>query len=225
MQFVDPEILADVCGLSPGITMSGLALGVALWLFGWRWHRFWIVLAGTVLGGIYGLFEGPSWQTEPLVAALLLGLSAGLLALALIRLVAFTAGGVVGLNLVQHFFPALAQPLIVFLVSGLASLLLFRVSLMALTSCLGAVLLAYAGLGLLNHYGALDAVAWLEQGGQLLTWVCGAVALFGWATQFLLDRRRRRRFHDIRQDDDENDNWDVLLGKGSKLGRMIRKAG
>ncbi|MCI0738201.1 MAG: hypothetical protein L0Y72_04095 [Gemmataceae bacterium] len=225
MQFVDPEILADVCGLSPGITMSGLALGLALWLFGWRWHRFWIVLAGSALGGIYGLFEGPSWQTEPVVAALLLGLTAGLLALALVRLVAFTAGGVVGLVLAQYFIPSWEQPLIVFLLSGLASLLLFRVSLMALTSFLGAVLLAYAGLGLLNHYGVLDAVAWLEQGSQLLTWVCGALTLFGLATQFLLDRRRRRRYRDLRHDDDEDDNWDVLLGKGSKLGRMIRKAG
>lgn len=225
MQLVDPEILADVCGMSPGITISGIALGAALWLFGWRWHRFWIVLAGTVLGGIYGLFEGPAWKAEPIVAALLLGLSAGLLAVALVRLVAFAAGGVAGLVLVQHFFPALEQPLILFVVSGLVSLFLFRVVLMALSSFLGVLLLAYAGLGLLNHYGLVDAVAWLEQGGQLLNWVCGFVAFFGMTVQFLMDRRRRRLYRDIRQDDDEDDNWDVLLGKGSNLGRIIRKAG
>ena len=37
-----------------------LTLGLALWLTGWRLHRFWIVLATTLVAGITGLASGPA---------------------------------------------------------------------------------------------------------------------------------------------------------------------
>src|ERR1700676_2161328 len=97
MQLVAPDILSDACGLSVGLIILGMVLGVALWLFGWRYHRFWIVLITTVLAGIYGLYDAAVFRAQPLMAAVLLALVGGLLALALVRLLAFLAGGMAGL--------------------------------------------------------------------------------------------------------------------------------
>jgi len=69
------------------------------------------------------------------------------------------------LLLTQSVAPNLEQPLIAFLIAGLVGLFLFRLCVMALTSFSGAVLVGYSGLCLLNHYGAMDAIAWTEQAG------------------------------------------------------------
>jgi len=226
MQLVIPDILADTCGLSPPLLISGLVIGLALWLFGWSCHRFWIVLITTVLAGIYGLYEAPALRAQPLVAAVLLALTAGMLALALVRLVAFVAGGTAGLLAAQAVIPTFDQPLICFLVSGLIGLFLFRFSMMALSSVAGAIFIAYAGLGLLTHYGAMDAVAWSEQGGTLLNWICALMGFVGLTFQFYRNRRRQDKYerdHDSRG----QDAWEFLLGRRSKSawGRSYRKAG
>ena len=125
MQLVAPDILSDACGLSLGLVITALVVGLALWLFGWSWHRFWIVLITTVLAGVYGLYDAEVFRSQPLLAAVLLALAGGLLALALVRLLAFFAGGMAGLLISQAVFPSLDQP-ICFLLFGLASLYLFR---------------------------------------------------------------------------------------------------
>ncbi len=43
MNLIEPEVLADLSGLSIGLCVVGLLLGLALWLLGWRRHRFWVV--------------------------------------------------------------------------------------------------------------------------------------------------------------------------------------
>src|SRR4051794_17622857 len=101
MQLVIPEILADARNLSMGFVIGGLVTGVFLWLFGWWSHRFWVVLTTTVLAGIYGLYEGPAFRAQPIAAALMLSLAAGLLALSLVRVLAFLAGGMAGLWAMQ----------------------------------------------------------------------------------------------------------------------------
>ena len=78
MDFVAPDILSDVCALSLGLKGLGMGLGVLLWVFGWRWHRFWVVLGATVLAGVIGLMEAPAWKTHPLAAALLLAVARGM---------------------------------------------------------------------------------------------------------------------------------------------------
>jgi hypothetical protein len=225
MQLVASDILADTCGLSVGLIITGIVLGLALWLFGWWYHRFWIVLITTVLAGIYGLYDAAVFRAQPLVAAVVLSLVGGLLALAVVRLLAFFAGGMAGLLAAQAFFPSLDQPLC-FLIAGLVSLFLFRLSMMALTSLAGTVLMGYSALSLLNHYGTMDAVAWTAQGPIMLNWMCGLIALVGFGVQFFLDRRRSRR---ERSDDKSKDGgtWDILLGRGAKwgFGKNYRKAG
>ncbi len=185
MQLVAPDILSDACGLSVGLIALAFVMGVALWLFGWRCHRFWIVLITTVLAGVYGLYDVAVFRAQPLMAAILLSLAGGLLALAVVRhVLAFIAGGLVGLLIVQGVFPSLDQA-VCFLVAGLISLFLFRVSMMALTSLTGTIVMGYASLSMLNHYGSMDAVSWTSQGSGLLNWICGLVALLGFGIQYL----------------------------------------
>jgi hypothetical protein len=192
MHLFAPDILAEARGLSVTVTGTAFVLGFFVWLFGWRSHRFWIVLAMTASAGIIGLSLGPDYGTRPLLAGLLLAVAAGALALALVRVVVFAAGGLAGWVLVRSVFPAWEEPLICFLVGGLIGILLFRIWTMALTSAAGTILMAYAGLSLANSLGSLDAVGLAENQGTLLNLACGVVTLMGFIIQLLLDRRRRR---------------------------------
>jgi hypothetical protein len=188
MVLIAPDILADACGLSLGPVLVMVPIGLVLWLLGWWSHRFWVVLVSTVLGGIYGLSLAPNFHLLGVTTAVLLALSAGVLALALIRLVAFAAGGVAGLLIVQAAYPSFNQPLIAFLVSGLVCLALFRPCMMALTSLAGSVTLTCAALMLLHHNAVLDVPAWSAQSAVLVNGVIGVLALLGLVIQLLLDR-------------------------------------
>ena len=193
MQFVMPDILADTCDLSMGLVVLGLILGLILWLFGWLTHRFWVVMMTTVLAGVYGLYEAPAFRAHPLLSSLLLAVTAGVLALAVVRVLAFAAGGLAGLLALQAMAPSWNQPLVGFLACGLVGLFLFRLWMMALTSFVGTLLIAYSGLSLLNRSGSVDVVTWTEQGEILLNWTCILVATLGLVTQFLLDQRRQSK--------------------------------
>jgi len=225
MQLVAPDILADACGLSVGLIIAGIITGLALWLFGWRYHRFWIVLLTTVLAGVYGLYDAAIFRSHPFLASLLLALVGGLLALALVKLLAFLAGGMVGLLATQALFPNFDQP-IGFLMCGLLSLFLFRLSTMAITSLAGTILLGYSTLSLLNHYGSMDAVTWTSDAALSLNWICGLLTVMGFGVQFLFDRRRMKN---QKGDDKSKDtgSWDILLGRGVAwgFGKKAKKAG
>src|SRR5260370_10685865 len=93
MLLLDPDILRDACGLWPALLITGLVMGAVLWLWGWRTHRFWVVLLMTVLAGLYGLYEAPAFPHHPPVARLPLALAAGPPAVAQVRLLAFAAAG------------------------------------------------------------------------------------------------------------------------------------
>jgi MFS family permease len=193
MQLLAPDIIAEVRGLSVTACAIGLVLGMALWLFGWWGHRFWIVLSGTVLAGLLGLFSTQSPTVQPLVIGLLLALTAGVLALALARVLAFAAGGIAGSMLVAALAPTVNEPLICFFSGGLIGVLLFRLWMMALTSLAGTVLMAYSGLLLADKLGKVDAPALMDKSPVLLNWACIGITLLGLVLQFLLDRWRGRR--------------------------------
>lgn len=190
MQLVTPDILEPTSKLSLPPLVVGLLLGLVLWAFGWRTHRFWVVLVLTVLAGIYGLYEGAAFQAQPVLASLLLAAAAGILALHLVRVVAFGAGGCAGVLLLNELAPSSGHVLVVFLVAGLVGLLLFRFWIMALTSLSGTLLMSYAGLALLQQSGKLDALAWCETNAGLLNWSCVLITVTGIAAQFVLGRRR-----------------------------------
>ena len=223
MTIIATDILADLCGLSLGLLIALIPIGLMLWLLGWWSHRFWIVLATTVLAGVVGLLEATTWQAQPIVAAVLLAIAAGVLALALVRVITFAAGGLLGIYLAQLAFPNWHQHVVCFLVAGLVCLLLFRWFFMALTSFLGAALLAYGTLALLHYHELLDALTWSGENATLLSVLCGIATLFGFAFQFYAERRRARRRSE-EEDDGEDGFYSAILGKIGFGGKSDRKA-
>jgi hypothetical protein len=209
MHLVDPNILADAQGLSPAVCAGGVVLGMMLWLFGGRGHRFWLVLLITLTAGIYGVTVAEAYAVQPLVAGLLLAIAAGALALSLMRLLAFVAGGIGACLAAERLMPGWDEPFVFFFVGGFLGLFLVRYWMMALTSLVGTLLATYSGLWLLDSLGRLDAVAFSSQKPVLLDWACGGAALVGLVVQFALERRQRRKLRA------RGDGEDPREGKGS----------
>jgi hypothetical protein len=218
MSIIASDILTDLCGLSLGLLIALLPTGLLLWLLGWWSHRFWIVLSATVLAGVFGLLEAGAWHVQPIVVAVLLAIAAGVLALALVRVVTFAAAGLCAVYIVHFALPTLNQQVLCFLIGGLLGLLLFRWFFMALTSFLGTTLLAYGILALLHYRETIDAVAWSEENALLLTILCGVGSLFGFGFQFFLDRRRERKRKEEEEEEDAGIASMILgrIGFGSK---------
>ncbi len=193
MQLVAPNILEEARGLSPFLNAAALAVGLFLWLFGARGHRFWIALAITAAAGLVGLCQGPAYNVQPLVAGLLLALAAGALALSLVRVLLFIAGGFTALALLDVVAPGWGEPIVTFLVGGLGGIFLYRFWITTLTSLGGTLLIAYSSLCLLDRFRLVNAPAWSGRNGPLLNWACGAAAVLGIVLQFLLERRRKRK--------------------------------
>jgi len=199
MRLLAPDLLADARELSVGVVAGGLALGLALWLYGWRGHRFWVVLSATFAGGVGGLVSSSAYAVQPLVAGLLAAVAAGVLALALVRVLAFLTGGLCACLLMHAVAPSWDQPLVSMLVGGLLGVYLFRLGMMVLTSFLGTLLIGYCALCLLERFGTLKSVPWAETNAVLLNWLCGSGAILGVLTQFLLERRRSRKKRDAEE--------------------------
>ncbi len=208
MELVAPDILADVRLLSAVFSVTAIGAGLALWLVGWWTHRFWVVLGLTVAGGVWGLQHAAELRTSPLLAAIGVGLASGLLALTVVRLGAFFAGGFAVLTLARAWWPEFDAPLACFLAGGLVGWFLFRYWTMALTSLAGVVLMAYGSLALLDKLERLDAVAWSEQRALLLNTIVGLLALGGFVTQFVAEWVRGRlakKKDDAKESTDEVD--------------------
>jgi MFS family permease len=213
MCIIASDILADLCGLSLGLVIALVPIGLLLWLAGWWSHRFWIVLTTTVLAGMVGLMEATNWGAQPIIVAVLLAIAAGVLALAMVRVFTFVAGGLAGVYLVQFAFPSLNQQMICFLVSGLLCLLLFRWFFMALTSFLGTTVIAYGTLALLNYWEVLDSVAWTDEYSLLLTIGCVGATVVGFVVQLLMYRWRERRRRKEEEEENENDMVGAILAR------------
>jgi hypothetical protein len=161
MQLIAPDILAEARGLTGAMTGTVCVLGAALWLFGWRWHRFWVVAGITLSAGLIGLNAGRAGGgTQMLAVGILLAVAAGMLALELAKVLAFVAGGVGAWLAVQWVLPQAQELWAVFLSGGLFGLLLYRVWTMILTSLMGTLLAGHAGLLLLGRVFYFDASAW-----------------------------------------------------------------
>jgi hypothetical protein len=223
MQLLAPDILEEACKLSTPVHAAALGVGVLLWALGWTGHRFWIVLIVTIGGGIFGLYAGPRYGTQPWLAATLLALAAGMLALALVRVVAFAAGGIAALVLVGHLAPGYQERMVVFLVGGTIALVLFRLWTMVMTSAGGTFLMAYSGLCLLQRFGGMDVVALADAQAPLLNIACGVGTFVGLIVQYRVDRRRQYEY------DERHRGWGFPFSRGygsySRRGRSYRRAG
>jgi len=106
MKLLAPDILELTRGLTPYVSAGGFLLGLYLWLLGGSSHRFWLALVVTLAAGVLGLHYGPDYEIQPLVAGLLMALAAGALALSLVRILLFVAGGIAALALISVLKPA-----------------------------------------------------------------------------------------------------------------------
>jgi hypothetical protein len=225
MGLIAPDLVADVCQLSAIFSVLSFLIGMVLWLAGWWTHRFWVVLGLTVLGGILGLHNAAALQAQPLVAALGVSLAAGILALTLMRIGAFIAGGYAGLLLIHTWWPSWEQPLVSFLAGGLLGWFLVRYWTMALTSLTGVLLMLYGTLALAAKTGRFDAVVWCEDKATMLNVVCAAMTVAGFLIQVISDWLRKRWSSG---DSDKKDGKSAKKGKpGSALAALpaFRRAG
>lgn len=158
MILIHPDILAEARGLSVGAAGFALLVGILLWGFGWRWHRFWIVFGVTLTAGLIGLNAGRVAGGQVLAVGILLAVTAGIMALELARVLAFVAGGIAAWIAVQSVLPAAREMWAVFLCGGLLGLLLYRLWTMMLTSSAGALLALYAATLLSELLFQYDAV-------------------------------------------------------------------
>jgi hypothetical protein len=193
MQLLAPDILEEARTLSPQLSGAGLFLGFLLWFVGGRTHRFWLAMSVTLSAGLLGLTLGKQYGMQPLVAGLLLAVSAGALALSLVRILLFAAGGLAALGLMHIAAPTWDEPIAVFLIGGLIGVFLYRFWIVTFSSAIGALLMAYSALALFDQLHMVDSVAWTRNNGPLLHWGLAALIVLGIVVQFLLERRRQRK--------------------------------
>jgi hypothetical protein len=184
MQLIAPDILAEARGLTGAMTGTIGVLGFALWLFGWRWHRFWIVAGITLAAGLIGLNAGrTTGGTQVMAVGILLAVAAGLLALELAKVLAFVAGGCGAWLAVQWVLPNAQELWAVFLCGGLFGLLLYRLWTMLLTSLIGALFFGHALLLLSEHLLHYDCVAWVSGNVPALNGVVVGLVVLGMLLQ------------------------------------------
>lgn len=192
-QLLAPDILEEARSLSPYISGTGLFFGFLLWSLGGQTHRFWLAMTVTLAAGLLGLTMGKQYGMQPLVAGLLLAISAGALALSLVRILLFAAGGLAALAVMHAIAPGWDEPIAVFLVGGLIGVLFYRFWISVFSSTVGGLLMAYSTLAFLDRLNRVNSVEWTQKNGPLLNWGCGALIVMGVLIQFLLERRRLRR--------------------------------
>src|SRR5262249_19945657 len=192
MQLVAADIISEAQGLSVPFAAAGVAIAVLLWVLGWRWHLFWVVLGTTIGAGLVGLSTQQAIGPRMLAAGVLLALAAGMMAIDLSRLLAFAASGVVAWLIVHKVLPNFNEPLICFLVGGILGILLYRLQLMALTSFAATLLFSHSLILLVEKLseGRFDATAWVQANALGLNIAVVVVTLAGIAAQGQYERWR-----------------------------------
>jgi len=180
MQLIIPEILAEARGLTTAMTGTLCALGFALWLFGWRWHRFWIVAGITLAAGLLGLNAGrAAGGTQIMALGILIAVAAGMMALELAKVFAFVAGGCGAWLAAQWVFPQAQELWAVFISGGLFGLLLYRLWTMLLTSLAGVLIASHSALLLLEAPAGFDAPKWVSANQAALNGVAVGLIVLG----------------------------------------------
>jgi hypothetical protein len=193
MHLIAPDVLAEARGLSPVLSGLGVLIGALLWFCGWRWHRLWVVIAVTLIGGLLGVQAGKSSGGHIVAMGVLLALAAGLLALELARVFAFVAAGTSVWMAASALFPNGQELWVGFLIGGLLGVLLYRFWTMLLTSFVGVLVSWHCGLCLTETLMAFDAAAFAEQQSLILNGAGMAVTVLGVVTQSWIERWHLRR--------------------------------
>ena len=223
MQFVAPDILAEARDLSTAMLGSLAALGVALWLFGWRWHRFWVVAGITLAAGLIGLNAARPAGVQVIAVGILLAVAAGMMALELAKVVAFVAGGLGAWLAVQWVLPQAQELWAAFLSGGLLGLMLYRVWTMLLTSLMGTLLTMHAAILLLAPAFSFDPVLWAGANNAALNGVAVGIVILGILLQVVA--APEEELHEVKHDEGKKDKKDDTHFELDEHGEHHEKAG
>jgi hypothetical protein len=194
MQLIASDILAEGNGLSVPFSAAGVVLGLLLWAYGWRWHRFWVVFAATVGAGIYGLhIQSAGAGPRMLAVAVLLAVAVGMMAIDLSRLIAFATAGLGCWLIVRAVVPAFQEPMICILAGGVLGLCLYRLQMMLIFSFSGVLLFGHCALWLFEKLmeAEFNAEKWAANNSLALNIAVIATSLLGVAIQGQFDRYRQ----------------------------------
>jgi hypothetical protein len=192
MDMLDAEILSDSRTLSDATLAIAFAFGFFLWLFGWRWHRFWVVMAVTVAGGLAGLRTGQLVGGHVLAFGILLAVVSGLLALELARLLTFAAGAFLAFLLGDTLFPAGQERWLISLGGGLLAIILYRLVAMVGSAACGTALMIYTHAAYRTR-DVEDLTLWLSDHRQQYQLIAMSVCISGLLIQAWLERRSRKK--------------------------------
>jgi len=180
MQLISPDILIEARGLSPGACSFFLMVGMMLWGFGWRWHRFWIVFGITIAAGLIGLSAGRAAAGGQVMAVgILLAVSAGMLALELAKIVAFITGGTAAWIGSTSLLPGIQELWVVFLCGGLLGVVLYRLWTMLATSFIGLMLCWHILFVMAEQFAKFDGPKFAGQHGSAISGALITVTLLG----------------------------------------------
>ena len=193
MHMIAGEIVSAGRGLSPTLAIIGIVLGGLLWLCGWRWHRFWVVITVTVAGGLYGLQSGRDSDSHLIAMGVLVALSAGMMALELARVLAFIGAGTAMWMLAGLLFPQGRELWVAFMLGGLIGILLYRFWTMLLTSFLGIEISWHAFLILADSQNWFDGENYADRYTKVFNGAVIAAAACGIVAQSWLERWYHRR--------------------------------
>jgi MFS family permease len=191
MQVLAPDLLELSRQLSPSVSGLFALVGLVFWLYGAASHRFWLAICITLTGGVIGVAWSRETGVQPLVAGLLLALSAGLLSLALARVGLFFAGGFAGMMLARMFSPS-AGDFVAFLLGGLIGVVFYQLWMIVVSSIIGTVLFSYGLVSLLDRLGRLDSVTWAANNAPLINWGLIGMVIVGVLVQVIFERRRAK---------------------------------
>lgn len=198
MEIVSSKLVAQAADLPPVVLALAAAFGPLLWLLGWRLHRTLVVAGATLAGGVYGLVHGPSLHLYPIVAAALLSLSLGGLALAILRIGVFVVFGAIADLTVGAWLAHRGDDgervwihAACLLGGGLASLICYRLLVIVTTSFAGAFIMVLGGLAFASQHGDIDGVAVASDRPTLLTAALITLGVVGMVGQYALERNRK----------------------------------
>lgn len=158
---INGEVLQAARGMSVAMLSTWLVVGLALWLFGWRWHRFWITCTAALAAAAITWYWGSNWtRTPPLIAAIVSAAAIAAIAVELARLIVFGLGGATLLYLTSQLLPDFRDIWLTFPLGGLAAVLLFRIGWTLVTSFLGTWITIHALMLIIESNSTFDAVQW-----------------------------------------------------------------
>jgi hypothetical protein len=188
MHLISPAVLTDAKGLSIGAAAFLLFVGVLLWGFGWRWHRFWVVFAVTLTAGVLGIGAGRTAGAQVLVVGVLLSVAVGMLALEVAKIGAFLSAGTAGWVAGQAVMPQAQELWLMFVCGGLVGVVLYRLWTMLATSLVGVLLMGHAALVLVDSLKAIGPPDIATKYATILNWTVGVLVVAGVGVQSLTGR-------------------------------------